>query len=93
MDQYIKDVIDSRKMLIVEKAVDEYIQAQNEIIVESTTVADNFCDADISDEELGEIIDDLAGDLEDIPFDDEYYEEDLEVGDSVQLSPEVEELD
>lgn len=91
MDQYIKDVIDSRGLLIVERAVDEYIQAENEILVETETPADSFCDGCISDEEIGDMIDSLADD--DVDFTDPDYDQDLSMEDPMTLYPEIEELD
>lgn len=67
MDQYIKDVLDGRKQLMVEDAVDEHLQAEKELIVEATTVADNFIDNTIeglSEEELDALIDGLVEDID-----------------------------
>lgn len=67
MDQYIKDVLDGRKQLMVEDAVDEHLQAEKELIVEATTVADKFIDNTIeglSEEELDALIDGLVEDID-----------------------------
>lgn len=52
MDEYIRDVIDSRRMLIVERAVDEDLQAEKELSMEVNTVVGRFVDASITQEEI-----------------------------------------
>jgi hypothetical protein len=52
MDEYIRDIIDSRRSLIVERAVDEDLQAEKELSVEVNTVAGKFVDGFITQEEI-----------------------------------------
>lgn len=52
MDPYIQDVMESRKLLIVERAVDEDLQADEELKTAYETVADRFVDGEISREDL-----------------------------------------
>ena len=71
LDEYLADFISSR-YLCLERAVDEYIQAENELMLESESTVDRFIDLemDISDDELDDMIDD------DIDTNDEYYVDD-----------------
>lgn len=67
MDEYIKDVLDGRKHLMVEDAVDEHLQAEKELIVETTTVVGKFIDTtieELSEDELDALIDGLVGDID-----------------------------
>lgn len=78
MDEYIKDVIDSKKYLVLEKAVDEDLQAEQDLTVEVNTVAGKFVDSFITDEDMdccpfGEEetnteIDELIADAEEDPL-------------------------
>ena len=52
MDEYIKDVLDSKKFLVIERAVDEDLQADKELGLEVNTVVGKFIDGFISDEEI-----------------------------------------
>lgn len=52
MDEYIRDIIDSRRSLIVERAVDEDLQAEKELSVEVNTLAGKFVDGFITQEEI-----------------------------------------
>lgn len=71
MDEYIRDIIDSRKMLIVEEAVDQDLEYED-LCTCTDTVADKFVDGFITDEEmsaaleedeLNRVIDDLIDDV------------------------------
>lgn len=101
MDQYIKDVIDGRHFLIVERAADEYIQAEKEILTESTTTVDSFVDGiidGISQEDLDAIIDgdvsiDTHGDDVVDPIDFIDSPEMADVDAILDTTPEVMELD
>lgn len=74
MDEYIRDVIDSKRMLIVERAIDEDLQAEQELGIEVNTVAGKYVDGFISqdeidgcqlcEEELNGTLDDLIDDAE-----------------------------
>lgn len=99
LDEYLSDFISSR-YLCLERAVDEYIQAEQEIMVEGTSVADTFIDLamDISDEEIDNMIDnDIDADIEeDEVYDSEFDDDDIlnsDVDAMMDLEPEVNELD
>ena len=74
MDEYIRDVIDSKRMLVVERAVDEDLQAEKDLSIEVNTVVGKFVDGFISqeeidgcqlcEEELNSTLDDLIDDAE-----------------------------
>ncbi len=74
MDEYIRDVIDSKRLLIVERAVDEDLQAEKDLSIEVNTVAGKFVDSfitqedidgcQLSEEELNGTLDDLIDDAE-----------------------------
>jgi hypothetical protein len=74
MDEYIRDIIDSRRSLIVERAVDEDLQAEKELSVEVNTVAGKFVDGfitqeeidscQLTEEELNSTLDDIIDDAE-----------------------------
>jgi hypothetical protein len=101
MDQYIKDVLDSRKQLMVEDAVDEHIQAGKELIVETTTVVDKFIDntiEELSGDELDALIDgedaDIEAELADLEDPIDYTDGEMSDIDTVlDTEPEVMTLD
>lgn len=64
MDEYIADIINGNHYLVLERAVDEDIQAEKELNLESTTVADRFVDNVLISEgyDLDSEFDDLSGD-------------------------------
>lgn len=74
MDEYIRDVIDSKRMLVVERAVDEDLQAEKDLSIEVNTVAGKFVDSfitqeeidgcQLTEEELNGTLDDLIDDAE-----------------------------
>lgn len=77
MDEYIRDIIDSRRSLIVERAVDEDLQAEKELSVEVNTLAGKFVDGFISQEEIDSCQlteEELNGTLDDIIDDAEANE-------------------
>lgn len=94
MDEYIRDVIDSRRSLIVERAVDEDLQAEKELSVEVNTLAGKFVDGFISQEEIDSCQlteEELNGTLDDIIDDAEanelaLYEPDTFSDDDGELS-------
>ena len=47
IDEITADIINSARMMIVENAVDEYILAEHDIMIESTTTADKMTDLHI----------------------------------------------
>lgn len=94
MDEYIRDIIDSRRSLIVERAVDEDLQAEKELSVEVNTLAGKFVDGFISQEEIDSCQlteEELNGTLDDIIDDAEaneltLYEPDTFSDDDGELS-------
>lgn len=101
MDEYIKDVLDSRKQLMVEDAVDEHLQAEKELIVETTTVVGKFIDTtieELSEDELDALIDgedvDIEADLADMEDPIDYTDGEMSDIDTVlDTEPEVMSLD
>lgn len=101
MDQYIKDVLDGRKQLMVEDAVDEHLQAEKELIVETTTVVGKFIDntiEELSEDELDALIDgedvDIEADLADMEDPIDYTDGEMSDIDTVlDTEPEVMSLD
>lgn len=47
VDEMIVDIMDSKRLLIVEEAVDEYLLAEKDIMIEATTAADKMADLSI----------------------------------------------
>lgn len=94
MDEYIRDIIDSRRSLIVERAVDEDLQAEKELSVEVNTLAGKFVDGFITQEEIDGCQlteEELNGTLDDIIDDAEanelaLYEPDTFSDDDGELS-------
>lgn len=101
MDQYIKDVLDGRKQLMVEDAVDEHLQAEKELIVETTTVVGKFIDTtieELSEDELDALIGgedvDIEADLADMEDPIDYTDGEMSDIDTVlDTDPEVMSLD
>lgn len=101
MDEYIKDILDSRKHLMVEDAVDEHLQAEKELIVETTTVVGKFIDTtieELSEDELDALIDgedvDIEADLADMEDPIDYTDGEMSDIDTVlDTDPEVMSLD
>lgn len=101
MDEYIKDVLDSGKQLMVEDAVDEHLQAEKELIVEATTVVGKFIDntiEELSEDELDALIDgedvDIEADLADMEDPIDYTDGEMSDIDTVlDTDPEVMSLD
>lgn len=101
MDEYIKDVLDSGKQLMVEDAVDEHLQAEKELIVETTTVVGKFIDntiEELSEDELDALIDgedvDIEADLADMEDPIDYTDGEMSDIDTVlDTEPEVMSLD
>ena len=46
-DEMVVDIMDSKRLLIVEEAVDEYLLAERDIMIEATTAADKMADLSI----------------------------------------------
>lgn len=47
VDEMVVDIMDSKRLLIVEEAVDEYLLAERDIMIEADTVADKMVDLSI----------------------------------------------
>lgn len=47
VDEMIVDIMDSKRLLTVEEAVDEYLLAERDILIEANTVADKMVDLSI----------------------------------------------
>lgn len=47
VDEMVVDIMDSKRLLIVEEAVDEYLLAERDIMIEATTAADKIADLSI----------------------------------------------
>lgn len=99
LDEYLSDFISSR-YLCLERAVDEYIQAEQELMIEGTSVSDTFIDLamDISDDEIDNMIDnDIDVDIEDdLVYDSDFDDNDIlssDIDAIMDLEPEVNELD
>lgn len=101
LDEYIADYISSR-YLVLERAADEYIQAENELIIEATSVSDNFIDLatdGVTDEDIDNMIDsdiDVDMDPEDELIDNYFDDDDLlssDIDAMLDLDPDVNELD
>ena len=94
-------MVENFHSLILEKAVDEYLQAENEVIVEGETFCDRMCDDYIEGLTQDEIDDFVNGDMEffdsDITPEDLYNneidDEVIEMMNNIAIQPEVEELD
>lgn len=102
LDEYMADFIESR-FLVLERAVDEYIQAENELMIEATTTPDKFVDLAIDDGITGEDIDNMIDNDLDVDMEQEdevydgYFDDDdilsSDVDAILDLEPEVNELD
>ena len=88
VDEMMADIMDAQRMLIVEDAVDEYLLAEKDILVEATTAADKMADLEIDagyddesqfledDEEINEFID--AAITDDITGEDDLFQDTLD---------------
>lgn len=47
VDEMVVDIMDSKRLLVVEEAVDEYLLAERDIMIEATTAADKMADLSI----------------------------------------------
>lgn len=47
VDEMVVDIMDSKRLLTVEEAVDEYLLAERDILIEANTVADKMVDLSI----------------------------------------------
>lgn len=47
VDEMVVDIMNSKRLLIVEEAVDEYLLAERDIMIEATTAADKMADLSI----------------------------------------------
>lgn len=97
MDEIIASYIEGQRYICVERAVDEYIQASNDLLIESVSLSDKFVDLsiekdldDMSEDELNSILDAEAEYYDDDDGDD--WDEDdfeLKVSDSAMIDDDV----
>lgn len=69
VNEMMADVLDGQRCYLVEKAVDEYLAAEQDLLSEATTAADKMVDL---------AIEDTPEDIEIDDFIDSYIEEDIE---------------
>lgn len=82
VDEIVADIIDAKRHMVVEDAVDEYLLAERDILTEATTAADKIADMNINDaqyleddEEINQLIDSSINDAE---LEDEEFQDTLE---------------
>ena len=98
VDEYIASVIESSRYLALENAVDDYLSAEADLLIEATTAADRYVDDVIDSEGLitGNDIDAIIDSEEEIFIDDEVFDDgDEELEDIhaiLDLEPEVDTL-
>ena len=100
VDEYIASVIESSRYLALEEAVDDYLSAEADLLIEATTAADRYIDDVIDSEGLitGEDIDAVIDSEDEIYIDDGdnvFDDEDEELEDIhavLDLEPEVDTL-
>ena len=97
-----KPEFDSFEKNVQDVTIDEYIQAENELMIEATTVADKFVDLALDDGISGKDIDnmidnDLDTDIDEYEVYDGDFDDDDELSSDIDtmldLEPEVNELD
>lgn len=77
VDEIVADIIDSKRFLVVEESVDEYLLAEKDIMTEATTTADKMVDLHI-DAKVDDESQYLEDDEEVNAFLDSHIEEDIE---------------
>lgn len=77
VDEIVADIIDSKRFLVVEESVDEYLLAEKDIMTEATTTADKMVDLHI-DANVDDESQYLEDDEEVNAFLDSHIEEDIE---------------
>lgn len=77
VDEIVADIIDSKRFLVVEESVDEYLLAEKDIMTEVTTTADKMVDLHI-DANVDDESQYLEDDEEVNAFLDSHIEEDIE---------------
>ena len=98
VDEYIASVIESSRYLALENAVDDYLSAEADLLIEATTAADRYVDDVIDSEGLitGDDIDAIIDSEGEIFIDDEVFDDgDEELEDIhaiLDLEPEVDTL-
>lgn len=90
VDEIVADIIDSKRFLVVEESVDEYLLAEKDIMTEATTTADKMVDLHI-DANVDEESQYLEDDEEVNAFLDSHIEEDIE-GEEDLFQDTIEEL-
>lgn len=103
VDEMVVDIMDSKRLLIVEEAVDEYLLAEKDIMIEATTVADKMVDLSIDagydddsqfledDEEVNAFIDSVITD--DIEGEEDIFQDTIdECDDDDEMIEDVEDV-
>ncbi len=90
VDEIVADIIDSKRFLVVEESVDEYLLAEKDIMTEATTTADKMVDLHI-DANVDNESQYLEDDEEVNAFLDSHIEEDIE-GEEDLFQDTIEEL-
>ena len=103
LNEYLQSFSNGQHLLLLERAADEYIQAEQELMIESTTTVDNFIDGFIDNELSEEELDNLIDGIEEVDLqeeNDDFYPNDFvddpemsDVDTILDLEPEVNELD
>lgn len=90
VDEIVADIIDSKRFLVVEESVDEYLLAEKDIMTEATTIADKMVDLHI-DANVDDESQYLEDDEEVNAFLDSHIDEDIE-GEGDLFQDTIEEL-
>lgn len=103
VDEMVVDIMDSKRLLIVEEAVDEYLLAEKDIMIEATTAADKMADLSIDagydddsqfledDEEVNAFIDSVITD--DIEGEEDIFQDTIdECDDDDEMIEDVEDV-
>lgn len=90
VDEIVADIIDSKRFLVVEESVDEYLLAEKDIMTEATTTADKMVDLHI-DANVDDESQYLEDDEEVNAFLDSHIDEDIE-GEEDLFQDTIEEL-
>ena len=81
MNDIMTDFLDDQRLLALERAADEYIQAENDIVTEAVTLGDKFVDLSLKQELDGMSEEDLNSELDseaELLDDEDDYTEDGE---------------
>lgn len=84
VDEIVSDIIDSKRHMIVEDAVDEYLLAEIDILTEATTAADKMVDMSLDDDEDQYLEDDeevnefIDASIDDISLEEDEFQDTLD---------------